>query len=339
LINNIRTCTRGIALLLALVICFSSCGKKSEDSQDDPESKKWKFSIVKYEELQQTEDAEKGLRAGLRDAGLVEGVNYDIYSRSAQGDITTLLNLVDAVNTDGTDLLISMQTTTLHTAVTRARNMPIVFDVVANPFVIANIGKSDKNHKPNVTGVYTMTTFEKMVEYIKLCVPNAKAIGTLFSTEEMNATYYKAQLQAAANAAGLELKTFGVGSPTDIPQATQALCSWDLDAICQIEDNLTSSRFAAIVSEARRYKLPVFSFVNSQINTGSSIVFAPDYLESSKSVGTMISSIMEGTSPGDIPFERITRFHLLVNLDNAREAGITIPDDIIKVADKVIGQK
>jgi putative tryptophan/tyrosine transport system substrate-binding protein len=327
-------CVLSLASLAVLV----SCGKKGPDDQQQArQHKKWKLTIIKYEDLQQTEDTERGLRTGLRDEGLVDGTDFDLYSRSAQGDLPAVRSLIDQVNADNTDLLISLQTPTLHTAIKRISNVPIVFMVVANPFVISSVGENDSMHTANVTGVYTMTTFERMLGYIKTVKPNIKKIGTLFSTSELNATYYKSQLIAAGNNAGIQVESFGVSSRADVSLAAQALCGKGIEAICQIEDNLTSSAFPVISQIAKKYKLPVFSFVGSQIHNGSCMVFAPDYYGASRETAKTIAQILQGKSPGEIPFKRINKFFLYVNLKEAESMQLRIPDSIISQADSVFG--
>lgn len=323
-----------VCMLAAAGLLLSCGGKKETDS--DSGAKVWKLGMVKYEDLQQTEDAQRGLLAGLRDIGLEEGKHFTLNARSAQGDIASVLSLIDAVKNDGTDILISLQTPTLHSAVKRAIGMPIVFMVVANPFIISTVGQSDSVHLPYITGVYTNTTFDKMIDYLKECMPQVKRIGTLYSTGELNATYYKAQLIAAASKQGIQVETFGVSSRVDVSQSMQALCSKNLDAICQIEDNMTSTTFPTIVQVANQRNLPVFSFVNSQARAGSSVVLAPDYYEAARSAALMISQIMKGTSPEAIPFERVKKFHLIVNLKAAEERGLKIPESMISKADEVI---
>ena len=201
--------------------------------------------------------------------------------------------------------------------------------------VISTVGENDSLHLNNVTGVYTMTTFERMIGYIKTVMPSVKKIGTLFSTSELNATYYKSQLIAAASNAGIQVETFGVGSRADISLAAQALCGKGIDAVCQIEDNLTSAAFPVIAQTAKKYKLPVFSFVNSQIHSGSCMVFAPDYYGASRETAKAISQILNGKSPGEIPFKRINKFFLFVNLQEAESMNLKIPDALISQADSV----
>lgn len=332
-----RTSSRQLAVFFTvamMTISFWACQRSGEDGEG--QKKRWKLTMIKYEEMRQTQDAEKGFRSGLADAGLREGVDFEIISRNAQGDIPTVLTMLDAVSVDGTDMLISMQTPTLHAAVKRGAGIPLVFMVVANPFVISTVGSDDSTHLPYLTGVYTFTTFDRMLEHIKEAMPGIVRIGTLYATSELNATFYKNQLLTAGAKAGLEVKTVGLISKTSVPQATQELCDMDVDAIVQIEDNLTSATFPTIIKVARENKVPVFSFVNEQAAQGSVMVLSPDYLRGARTAALSAARIMKGEEAIDIPFGRIDKFDLIINVDAAKTAGLSLPAALIAKANEVV---
>ena len=322
--------------VLAATVLLWSCKQEEEASQS--EDKVWKLNMIKYEELRQTKDAEEGFREGLKESGLIEGEDYVLVSRNGEGDNKTVLSHIDISKTDGTDILISLQTSTLHSVVKRGEGIPVVFMVVANPFVISSVGNDDESHLPYITGVYTNTTFDDMMEYIKACLPNASSIGTLYSFSELDGRYYRGQLKDAAARVNLELKELGVTYKSSVPGSTQDLIDMGVDAICQIEDNLTTSAFPSLMKVARDNKIPVFSFVNEQAEIGSVIVYAPDYRLSAKKAARMTARIIRGDIPGDIPFDRVEKFDRIVNLKAAADLGITIPQYIIDQADIVIGK-
>ncbi|MBE0643897.1 MAG: ABC transporter substrate-binding protein [Bacteroidetes bacterium] len=328
---------RQLAVLFASVLMagvFWACQKSGDG--EETQHKRWKLTMIKYEEMRQTEDAEKGFRSGLADAGLREGIDFEIVSRNAQGDIPTVLTMLDAVSVDGTDMLVSLQTPTLHAAVKRGAGIPLVFMVVANPFVISSVGSGDSTHLPYLTGVYTYTTFDRMLRYIKACIPNVHRIGTLHATAELNSTFYKNELLTAGQRAGLEVELVGVQSKASIKQATQELCDMGVDAIVQIEDNLTSATFPTIMKVANENKVPVFSFVNEQAKQGAVMVVAPDYIRGARTAASYAARIIKGQRPLDIPFGRIDKFDLIINMDAANKAGVPIPADIIDQADEVL---
>jgi putative ABC transport system substrate-binding protein len=175
-----------------------------------------------------------------------------------------------------------------------------------------------------------------MLRYIKEMIPGMQRVGTLYATSELNATFYFGQLLTAGAKAGLEVKTVGLISKTSVPQATQELCDMDVDAIVQLEDNLTSATFPTIIKVANENKIPVFSFVNEQARQGSVMVLSPDYLRGARSAAAVAARIMKGEKPINIPFGRISKFDLIINRDAARAAGITIPEYLFARADEVL---
>lgn len=336
--SYMRRLARSSMLLVAAALTLTvlwSCQKEAP-KEEQQEKKTWKLSLIKYDELRQTEDAQKGFMQGLKAAGLREGVDYTVGIRSAQGDTDALLALIDATTVDGTDMIVSLQTPTLETAVKRGEGAPIVFMVVANPFVISSVGRSDEDHLPYLTGVYTNTAFQTMLSYVNRVMPDAKTIGSLYTPEELNAIYYKDQLRMDGAKAGFKVELEGVNYKSSVPLAAQSLIDKGIDAIVQIEDNMTSSVFSSITEVARENDIPVFSFVNDQAAQGSVIVYAPDYVQGAQHAGDFAARIMRGEDPVEIPLEQIERFSTIVNLKAAREAGLTIPQDIIDAADIVL---
>jgi putative tryptophan/tyrosine transport system substrate-binding protein len=49
-----------------------------------------------------------------------------------------------------------------------------------------------------------------------------------------------------------------------------------------------------------------------------------------------VDRILKGTKPGELPFERPTRYELIVNIKTAKEMGLNISDSFLLLADEVI---
>ena len=162
------------------------------------------MDLIQYNQVQDVEEAEAGVMAGFRESGLVEGRDYVITVRNAQGDMATVSTLIDAALGERADLLVTFSTPTLQAALQRARHVPIVFTYVSSPQA-AGAGKTDTDHLPNVTGVYMAPAYDDMIALIRRVMPSVKSLGTLFVPAEVNSVFNRNLLEAACRKAGLTL--------------------------------------------------------------------------------------------------------------------------------------
>ena len=89
---------------------------------------------------------------------------------------------------------------------------------------------------------------------------------------------------------------------------------------------------------AHRARLPVFAFQTSQVRDGASLVVGRDYRDSGRQAAALAARVMRGEQPGAIPFQAVTRTRVIVNLEAARRAGLTIPHTIVERAAEVVGR-
>ena len=53
-------------------------------------------------------------------------------------------------------------------------------------------------------------------------------------------------------------------------------------------------------------------------------------------MGSQVAKILDGTRPGDIPVQRATQFHLVINLKTAKALDVRVPKSLLLRADRVI---
>jgi putative tryptophan/tyrosine transport system substrate-binding protein len=307
----------------------------SHSADRRPLSKTWRVSLIELNRVAEVEDAEHGVLDGLKDAGLVEGRDYKRTIRNAQGDMATVSSLLDAASTDS-DLLITFSTPTLQAAVQRVKWLPIVFNYLANPFV-AGAGTNDRDHLPNVTGVYLMAAYDEMVRMIRAYLPKARVLGTVYVPAEVNMVYHKEMFEKEARANGFELKTVAANSTSEVADAALSLAAARVDAICQIPGNLTFAAFPNIAQVAKRARVPLFAFQSSQSGTAV-LTLARDYYEGGRQAAALAARVMRGESPANIPSVSVTNLHVIVNQSAARAAGLTTPPAVVAKAHKVIDE-
>lgn len=303
-------------------------------SKPKPLSKKWNVRILSYVTSDDVAEAERGLRDGLKKAGLVEGQDYTIAMLNALGDMATLNGMVDSAIAANADLLLTISTQALQSSVQRARGTPIVFTMVANPFA-AGVGTSTTEHLPNVTGAFGANDVHRMMPIIRQLIPNARKLGTLFVPTEINSVYSYELLTEAAAAAKYELVSTPVNAGTDVLDSTQSLCDMHLDAICLSNSNLTGTTFPTIAQTATKAKVPVFAFLGSAGQQGAVAVLTRDYYDMGVDSAQLAARVMRGENPAAVPFHQSTASKLYLNKASAQTFGIALPDELLKSADRV----
>lgn len=218
---------------------------------------KWNMHFINFIDATHVEEALAGFFQEFRRLGLVDGRDYSMKVANAQGDMATLMSLIDNAVADRTELILVTSTPTLQTAIKRAGNIPILFTNVANP-VLVGAGESFQRHLPNVAGISTMSDFDEMVKVVRECLPSARTIGTLFVPSEINSVCFKDELAKAAQKAGIKLISLPVFSSAEVPIAAGSLATQGIDAFCQIADNMCDVAFPGISRTAQKEKKPFF---------------------------------------------------------------------------------
>lgn len=287
--------------------------------------------VIKFLESPASEQSESGVYKGLKESGLIEGKDYELKVRSAQGDIATLRMSVDAALTEGAQMLITLSTPTLQTAIKRIKDIPIVFTHVADP-IVAGAGKSDIDHLPNVTGAYNLSDYEGLIRDVCQCLPQAKKVGTLYSPAELNSVFHRNNLVKAGENLGIDVITVGANSSVEVYDAAMSLCSREIDAICQIADNLCDGSFTSIALAAEKNNMPLAGFASHNLKSGAFLVLARDFEDTGREAGLIAARVIKGENPANIPFSTIRTSKLSINKQAADRLGIYIPQSILDSA-------
>jgi ABC-type uncharacterized transport system substrate-binding protein len=201
--------------------------------------------------------------------------------------------------------------------------------------LIGDQGTHEK-HRPNVAGIYDRSPFEGLIALIRECMPSAKVIGTRFVPAEFNSVTFRNELEKAARAAGLTVVAVPLDSGAEATQVAQSLVDRKPDLICQLNDNLGEATFASIVTPAKRARIPIFAFSSGIVEQGACLALANDHFEGGRESASLAARVMRGERPADIPYRSVSRTRLVVNPVSAREAGLTLPDSVLRRADQVM---
>jgi putative ABC transport system substrate-binding protein len=176
----------------------------------------------------------------------------------------------------------------------------------------------------------------KRLQLLKELSPALRKVAMVWNADDLGMTLRYNASARSAQALGVQVQALGVREPNDFEEAFSAMKQDRPDAILMIADGLTNLNRKRVFEFAAAEKLPAIYEYDFLVRDGGLMSYGPDLTESFERAAALVDRIFKGTSPADIPFERPTRYPLLLNLKTARTIGIEIPPQLSALADEVI---
>jgi putative tryptophan/tyrosine transport system substrate-binding protein len=143
-------------------------------------------------------------------------------------------------------------------------------------------------------------------------------------------------VEEAARAKGVKLQILKVSNQSEIDAVFASLVELHVGALVVASDPFFSERGDQLVALAARYTVPAIYHLRGFVMAGGLISYGTPALGWYRGSGTYVGRILAGTKPADLPVQQPTIFELVVNLQTAKELGLTIPPAILARADEVI---
>ncbi|HEM4791266.1 TPA: ABC transporter substrate-binding protein [Streptococcus suis] len=321
-----------VALTVMVVAALFLTQKEQNNSTNSTE--KVKIGVLQFVTHDSLDEIYKGIKAGLEEGGYTTTDNLEIDFMNAEGEQSQVQTMSKKLVDNGNELLIGIATPAAQSLANATTELPIIMGAVTDP-VGANLVTDLKNPGGNITGVSDQTPVADAVSLIKEITPDAKTIGVLYSSNEDNSKIQVAEFKAAAEEAGYTVLEYAVASSNEIA-ATVEVASSKADVLFTPVDNTVASAFSTVVSVANKTKTPIFTSVEDMVEGGGIASVTLSQYDLGVATGKMAAKILDGANPADTPVQIFNEGTVVVNQKVAKELGITLSDDVISKASKVI---
>ena len=334
-------------LLLALLVAAPAL------AQAEP---KPTIAILRYGGTALTALAEKGVLDMLEAYGLVnvderaildqaqdlEGERINIIYGDADFDIPAANIMIEDALDRGADTLLTLSTPVSQIAANIARQMDdppaIIFAIVTAPY-FAGIADAPCVKDSHIAGTQTEVPYDEFVPLLKAQDPDMNVIGAIVNLAEPNSVFGVERITELARELGLQVEVTPVVAIADLPLATASLISKGVEAIVLPASYTTSNGLRAIVDTAAEHGgIPVFSISAEHVYRGATV--GADFYSLYRE-GVIAARMLISHLNGDIDISRLSvnlkpGFTVAINLDAAQEAGVTISDELLAMADWTI---
>lgn len=319
----------GVGMIGCYCSFLAGCSQKTDSDMKT-------IGVLQYTEHAALDASYEGFIAALEDEGYVDGDNIHIDFKNAQGQNPTAQTIASQLVNSNVDLVFAIATPAAQAAYNATKDIPIVITAVTDP-VESGLTKAWDVSGTNVTGTSDLTPVPKQMELITELVPEAKTVGVIYTTSEVNSEVQVKMAEEAASNLGLQVIRVGVTTVNDIPQAVASVID-KVDAMYAPTDNLIASSMPVLWNACLDKKVPIVAGVDTMVIDGGIATEGIDYYQLGYETGLMAAQVLEGKDPSTMPINTLQNTTLIVNQKNAEAIGLSIPDSILKGAEIIGGE-
>ena len=279
----------------------------------------------------------EAFRQGLRDLGYFEGKTITIEYRFAEEKLDRVPHLAAELVHLKVDIIVTGGGTSTRAAKEATVTIPIVMgfdnDPVGSGFV-ASLARPGGN----ITGLSSLSPeiSGKQLELLKEIVPKLSRVAVFGNSSAPGNSQALKEIELASGAFGVKLQYLEVRNATEIETVFRAASKGRAEAVLVLPSPINLSARRQIVDRAAKSQLPAIYWATEFVEAGGLMAYNVSFTDLFRRAATYVDKILKGRNPTDLPVEQPVKFEFIINLNAAKQIGLTIPPNVLARADKVI---
>jgi len=282
------------------------------------------------------------LKEGLARLGYVEGSNLIIEARFAEGNLDRLPGFATELVGLGVDVIAAYGGPPTRAARGASKTIPIVANLVADPVALGYAATLQRpggnvtgitNHDPELATLQlnilreVFPKIERVAFLSDADIPGADSTG-FAPIERSNIS--------AATMMKIKHRVLKLRGPSpDFTAAFTAVTADRTQALIVLEVPVPFGNRVRIAEMAAERRIPTM-FWGGASAAGGMLSYGTTFSDGYPLMPIVIDKVLKGANPAVTPFEVVTRRQFVVNLKVAQELGVTIPESVLKRADRII---
>jgi putative ABC transport system substrate-binding protein len=296
--------------------------------------KVWRIGLVGLDSAEAA--GHTALRQALRALGYEEGKNLAIEYRGVEGRYDRLPEVTAELLRLNIDVLVTNGTPGARAAKHVTTTVPVVVAIIGDA-VAGGIVPSLARPGGNITGTqfHFPELMAKRIQLLREALPRVVRVGVFIHSANPSWPPALNAMEQTARVLGIQLDRFEVLRPDDFDRVLGEMTRQRVEAFIVADDSMLRSHGKTIADLAVRRRLPSFGD-REYARDGGLLAYAVNRDEVWRRAAVPIDKIIKGSKPGELPFQQVDRFDLVINLKTAKALGLTIPPSLLLRADQVI---
>lgn len=322
--------------LTFVVLCISGYFSATLAEENSASSKI--VAITQIVEHPSLDQVRQSFINSLKDAGFEEGKNLTVLYETAQGSVTTAVQIAKKFASLAPDVVLGISTPSAQALLPSLKeaSIPLVFAAVSDP-VGAKLVKALDQPNALVTGATDAQPVEKQFEMMLDILPQLKTVGVVYNPGEINSVKILEHLRAFMAKKNIRVIANGASKSSEVSSALSQLLD-QVDGVYVTLDNVVVSALQAVLKLTMAHKVPVFSTDPDLVKQGVLASIGNGYADVGALAGQMAVRILNGESPQQIAIAAPLENKLYVNLDVAARLSLSIPTSVLSKADFLVNQ-
>ncbi|MGB6705376.1 MAG: ABC transporter substrate-binding protein [Pseudolabrys sp.] len=276
-------------------------------------------------------------RDGLRDAGYEEGRNISIKYLWADGQYDRLPALVSELVAAKVDIIVTAGTPAALAVKQKTTTVPLVMVAVGDP-VGTGLVQNLAHPGGNLTGLSSIAPDleGKRLQLLREVAPTLSHVAMFFNSLNPFQIASVRQAVGAAQTLGIRLQQLDIQKSEDLDGVFATLRKDRPDGLFILADRIFLHNRKRIVDFALEQRLPSINAYEELVESGGLMSYGPSYEDMHKRAAIYVGKILKGTQPGNLPIEQPTKFTFIINLGTAKALGVTVPSQLLGLADRLI---
>ena len=318
---------------IATLLCPALLG---QETRAQPAGKQLRIGILGY-------GVDSGLleafRQGMLEVGRVEQRDYVVVFRGSEAPVEELPARASDLVGLNVDVIIASGTPSVRAAQKATGSIPVVMVGVGLDPVRLGLVQSLGRPGGNITGVAALGVelMAKRLQMFREVVPRLSRVAILMNPTNPANVLSMEEFQRAASAAGVAARPVAEARKgDDLARALSEVAAASPEGMCIVWDAMLQAHAKEIADFAIAHRIATLAAIKEHVLAGALMSYGAKLPDQWRRLAQFADRILKGANPATLPVEQPTAFELVINRKTAKALGLTIPPDLLVLADKVI---